>query len=48
MAVEAPETDMLRQQSLSTTPTYDLFGRRATTLKPGTIYLRGGKKFMVK
>lgn len=47
VAVEAPETDMLRQQSLSTTPTYDLFGRRATTLKPGTIYLRGGKKFIV-
>ena len=28
--------------------TYDLMGRRVTELKPGTIYIRGGKKFMIK
>ena len=28
--------------------TYDLFGRRVTTLQPNTIYIRNGKKFMVK
>ena len=27
---------------------YDLMGRRVTGLKPGTIYIRNGKKFMVK
>ena len=28
--------------------TYDLMGRRVTDLKPGTIYIRNGKKFMMK
>ncbi|MBR5395702.1 MAG: leucine-rich repeat protein [Bacteroidaceae bacterium] len=27
---------------------YDLMGRRVTTLQPGTIYIRDGKKFMIK
>ena len=27
---------------------YDLFGRRVTTLKPGTIYIKNGKKFLVR
>jgi len=27
---------------------YDLMGRKVTDLKPGTIYIRGGKKFMIK
>ena len=27
---------------------YDLMGRRVTTLQPGTIYIRDGKKFMMK
>ena len=26
---------------------YDLMGRKVTDLKPGTIYIRGGKKFML-
>ena len=30
------------------TPIYDLFGRRVTTLHPGTIYIRNGKKFIMK
>ena len=28
------------------TPVYDLMGRRVIDLKPGTIYIRNGKKFM--
>jgi hypothetical protein len=30
----------------SNVATYDLMGRRVTDLKPGTIYIRNGKKFM--
>ncbi|MBR5051702.1 MAG: leucine-rich repeat protein [Bacteroidaceae bacterium] len=30
----------------SNVTTYDLMGRRVTDLKPGTIYIRNGKKFM--
>ena len=26
--------------------TFDLFGRRVSSLRPGTIYLRNGKKFI--
>ena len=28
--------------------TYDLMGRKVTDLKPGNIYIRNGKKFMVR
>ena len=28
--------------------TYDLMGRKVTDLKPGTIYIRNGKKFLVR
>jgi len=28
-------------------PTYDLMGRRVSDLKPGNIYIRNGKKFML-
>jgi len=44
--VQAP-----RDLQLATTPdvpTYDLLGRRVTVLRPGTIYLRGGRKFIMK
>ena len=27
---------------------YDLFGRRVTTLKPGTIYIKNGKKYLAR
>ena len=48
VAVEAPEIseeEMVNSKS-SNTKCYDLFGRRVTVLKPGTIYIRGGKKFI--
>ncbi|MBO4802765.1 MAG: leucine-rich repeat protein [Bacteroidaceae bacterium] len=43
--VEAP-----RQTSASSAPApvYDLFGRRVTHLQPGTIYIRGGRKFITR
>ncbi len=47
VAVDAPRIDT--EKSLNPTsavPTYDLFGRRVTVLKPNTIYIRGGKKFI--
>ena len=25
---------------------YDLYGRKVTTLKPGSIYIRNGRKFV--
>jgi hypothetical protein len=43
--VQAPRTE----QQLANTPsapTYDLFGRRVTALKPNTIYVRNGRKFI--
>jgi hypothetical protein len=43
--VQAPRTE----QQLANTPsapTYDLFGRRVTVLKPNTIYIRNGRKFI--
>lgn len=27
---------------------FDLMGRKVTTLQPSTIYIRNGKKFLVK
>ena len=47
-AVEAPRMDSSILSGQSETPTYDLFGRRVTVLKPGTIYIRGGKKFITR
>ena len=29
-------------------PTFDMLGQRVTELKPGSIYIRGGKKFMAR
>lgn len=45
--VEAPmaESQMARTTS---TPVYDLTGRRVTVLKPNTIYIKNGKKELVK
>jgi hypothetical protein len=43
--VQAPRT----QPQLATStaaPVYDLFGRRVTALKPNTIYVRNGRKFI--
>ena len=34
--------------SESSASCFDLTGRRVTTLKPGSIYIRGGKKFLAK
>ena len=45
VAVEAPSVEP-QTTTQGSTPTYDLFGRRVTVLKPGTIYIRGGKKFI--
>ena len=45
--VQAPRDSQLAATT-STIPTYDLLGRRVTTLRPGTIYLRGGRKFIMK
>ena len=42
------DEEMVNGQSSMANETYDLMGRRVTELKPGTIYIRGGKKFMIK
>lgn len=34
--------------SMAVEETFDLMGRKVTALQPGTIYVRGGKKFMVR
>ena len=48
-AIETPETDrQIEQRTAAETPTYDLFGRKVTSLQPGTIYIRNGKKFVAK
>ena len=45
--VQAPRTEP--QLATSTpAPVYDLFGRRVTALKPNTVYIRNGRKFIVK
>ena len=48
--VEAPFADpqLAHSASATSTPTYDLTGRRVTVLRPNTIYIRGGKKFIMK
>ena len=35
-------------QMINDDTVYDLMGRRVTILQPGTIYIRNGKKFMIK
>ena len=45
--VQAPRDSQLAATT-TTIPTYDLLGRRVATLRPGTIYLRGGRKFIMK
>ncbi|MBR5051701.1 MAG: leucine-rich repeat domain-containing protein, partial [Bacteroidaceae bacterium] len=42
------ELEDLKDHTDSSVATYDLMGRRVTNLKPRTIYIRNGKKFMVK
>ena len=42
---EVQESEDLEGQHI---PTYDLMGRKVTTLKPGTIYIRNGRKFLFK
>ena len=44
-AVEAEQVAMDKVQENS--PVYDLMGRRVTSLLPGNIYIRNGKKFML-
>ena len=46
-AIETPSLN-LQPSSFATTPTYDLFGRKVTTLQPGALYIRDGKKFIFK
>lgn len=48
VAVDAPRVEPSTLDAQHTTPTYDITGRRVTVLKPGTLYIRGGKKFMTK
>ena len=41
--VENEELEVKNEQAV-----YDLMGRRVTDLKPGTIYIKNGRKFIVK
>ena len=43
-----PEEEVVGGQSSMTDETYDLMGRKVAELRPGNIYIRGGKKFMMK
>jgi len=47
-AVEAQQQQEMVKGQWSNDDCYDLFGRKVTQLKPGTIYIRGGRKFMWK
>ena len=42
------EEEMINVQRSMFNDTYDLTGRRVTNPKPGHIYIRGGKKFLMK
>ncbi|MBO7119734.1 MAG: leucine-rich repeat protein [Bacteroidaceae bacterium] len=42
------EEEMVNGQRSMTNEVYDLLGRRVSDPKPGRIYIRGGKKIMVK
>ncbi|MBO7119736.1 MAG: leucine-rich repeat protein [Bacteroidaceae bacterium] len=43
-----PEVEKVGVHSSKSNEVYDLMGRRVTNLKPGCIYIRNGKTFMVK
>lgn len=43
---EIPECSEDSESSEFSVATYDLMGRKVTSLQPGTIYIRNGKKFM--
>lgn len=43
-SIEQPE----QEPDDKNAPVYDIFGRKATKLIPGAIYIRGGKKFIAK
>ena len=45
---EIQNGDEIENGELSNSKCFDLMGRPVTDLKPGTIYICGGKKFMVK
>ena len=49
-AIESPEADNTEIWSKiqEDNQCYDLFGRKVTNVMPGTIYIRNGKKFMMK
>ena len=48
-SIENEQLSTLNSQlSIPNDAVYDLMGRRVTTLQPGTIYIMGGKKFMMK
>ena len=47
--IEAPHVEKeIVNCKLSNSKCYDLLGRRVTALKPGNIYIRNGKKIMIK
>ena len=46
-AIEEEQEEMVNGQWLNGN-CYDLFGRKVTELKPGTIYIRDGRKFIMK
>lgn len=52
-AVEASITDGIEtlqnpEAAVSTHSTYDLMGRKVTTLRPGNVYIRDAKKYIEK
>lgn len=47
--IQAPrEEQQFKDGQWTETPCYDLFGRKVTRLQCGTIYIRNGKKFILK
>jgi hypothetical protein len=40
--------DIVISEQKQDSPTYDLFGRKVEKLTPGQIYIRNGRKFMIK
>ena len=49
-AIESPEADNpeIWSKKQEDNQCYDLFGRKVINVMPGTIYIRNGKKFMLK
>ena len=45
-AVQQPMTDVEESMEEADAPIYDLFGRRAVHLQPGTLYFQRGRKFI--